>query len=131
MTESPAPSPFEAVYQRCLELIPNLEMQPGNAMAAVRLIQEWIDSGCDAQLDILPAINKKWCSIPGKVFSVRVFDEAVRRAHRERTDAASVEREKAEARLKSLRWKRDRGLFLSDRELAEITQHDQQYQPSA
>jgi len=83
-------SPFQLVFDRLCDLIPTHMMQPGKNMQAVQLVHDWLSAGCDAELDILPAINEKWVSTPTgvKVTSAMYFDQAVRRAKEERVGSA-------------------------------------------
>jgi hypothetical protein len=105
-------SPFQIVFDRCRTLMPFLDMQPGKTIQAVKLIQEWLDIGCNAEQDIIPTINTLWAKNPA-VSTLAYFDKAVRQAMEKRTQsAAHLEREdrlKAEA----FAWKRKRGMFLA------------------
>jgi hypothetical protein len=97
---------FEPVFARLRELMPVLDTHPGKTVQACRLIEEWLESGHDAELDILPAINTTWARTPTGVIpsSAAYFDKAVRRAREERVGSAEADRKKAER----VAWLRDR-----------------------
>jgi hypothetical protein len=89
-------TPFEKVYNRLRDLVPHLEMQPGRTVQATTLVQQWLTDGCDADLDILPAINKTFANMTGRPTSPAYFDKAVRAAKEQRCGSAEAERRKAE-----------------------------------
>jgi hypothetical protein len=89
-------TPFERVLTRCQELVPSMAVSPGKTMQAVRLIQEWIDAGCDADLDILPAINGAFAKMKGSPTTAAYFNNAVLAAKEKRCGSAEAERRKAE-----------------------------------
>jgi hypothetical protein len=93
---------FDAVYARLHELIAGLERSHFGAVAACRLIQTWLDEGCDAQLDILPAINGKWAHTPSgvKVTSPAYFSKAVTAARDKRLQSA----DHVHAKMKSIAY---------------------------
>jgi len=123
-------SPLQTVITRIEELIPHVHMNPGVAMRTYDMVNAWLAAGCDVQLDILPAINKAFVRCPGKISSPQYFDGAVRKAMQDRTQDPILLAEKAAFRIEALRWKKERGLYLNERELAELAQHEQQYQSS-
>jgi len=122
MTESA----FQRVFDRLNELIPALEINPGKTVQAAQLVNDWLASGADADLDILPAINKAWVKVPTgeKLTSARYFDKAVRQAHATRIGSAE-EKEKQE-RLKATRiaLKRKHGIYIPTYEEATLQQYE-------
>lgn len=112
-------TPFSRVYTRLLEIIPKLEMSPGRTMQATRLIQEWLDKGCDVDLDILPAINKKWAKHPigVPITSPMYFNDPVIRAMQARLQTDEHKTREEELLAKAYAWKRKHGWPLADHKL--------------
>jgi hypothetical protein len=93
MTEQP----FRAIFSRLCELLPFLYTHPGKTMQTVRLIEEWLSTGHDPEIDILPAIDKGWARSSHTIQSPMYFDKFVKEAKEKRCGSAEAERKKMQA----------------------------------
>ncbi len=115
--------PFEDVYQRILDLVPNLELQPGKAMQAVRLIQEWLLLDADAEI-IIPAINIAFARCAGKITSPSYFDKPIRMAIEEKTNSASHQERLHDSKVRTIRIKQKAGMYVNDEEEIFLRNHE-------
>lgn len=122
---------FKRVLDRLCELMPSLEKKPAEMIKAINLTNVWLQIGCDPDLDILPAINRKWARTPNgiKVFSAFYFDAVVREAMENRTGAEAFKKREAELLAQGYAWKRERGLFLAPAKLKYLEDYEAVHGP--
>lgn len=119
-------TPFQRVLDRLWELIPTLQTRASEAMKASNLVNTWLQMGCDVDLDILPAINRKWVHTPTgvKVTSAFYFDASVRLAMEKRTGSEEHKKREEEMLVQGYAWKRARGLALSPSKIKHLEAYE-------
>lgn len=122
-------SDFERVLDRLCELIPTLETRPHEMVKACNEIHVWLQSGCDVDLDILPAINRKWVHTPTgvKVFSAHYFSPSVVAAKEKRLQTDDHKKREAEMLARGYAWKRARGLPLSSEKVKFLERYEAEH----
>lgn len=124
-------SAFQRVLDRLCELVPTLETRPHEMVKACNEINVWLQSGCDVDLDILPAINRKWVHTPTgvKVFSAHYFSAFVMTAREKRLQTDDHKKREAEMLAQGYAWKRARGLPLSSDKIRFLERYEAEHGP--
>lgn len=111
---------FKRILDRCFELVPHLDMQPGRLLTARRLILEWLAlPDIDPDRDILHTMNVKRASTTAVFVSAAIFDQPIRRAREERLKLPEARKRADEAREKNIRWRQSHNMH--------INYHDEQW----
>jgi hypothetical protein len=118
------PTAFQKVFDRLCELVPHLETLPGKTVQAARLVQEWLDAGCDPDLDILPAINKAFANMKGRPNSPGYFDKAVTQAREARIGSAEHKKRQDASRAKTLGICKRAGIYIASYDEAWLQQYE-------